>query len=882
MARKTGVSNQTQLQQFLSLYDETIPLVVPLSQELSQLWEDLLSVHLTANPLDVDHDADPILFRFFLSLFAPPPFPRCVLATMKQLRLCLRHGLIATGTPRSTHILILSSLIRFQERLTTLDSQTTPPSTQERRSFTFERYPAWRFHASYDQDSSGHFPPSYEYLSPHLMTKLHIRRQLQNRNYARIVERTGRSVAGLQPKRFAWYVRQARTLIEQFPVALVPANAGSLPLPTSDDLRLQGLPVVRRLLRLFFERRQISRARGHQDIAWKTLSSTEVQSSFLADDISDSVHRPVIKSGLHPRDNEVASSAIPDAERQELTINVIPLHPDMERVHTARAILNRSREIARCRTAVPYLYDMRVLQLSTLADLIGQLPLSASLESTSDINLIQSTITLTVLLTGQSPASVLTMSVSSGNSPSEAPIEQQSRPIHLTYLPDSHELQYFWPERWLGYAGKKDLPFLNACQHTTRDIRIPLPPPLDRLFAECHRRSPHAADSQRIVGRRFFNMPSDGQSVSEQERAVDRWLNTRGSSRQGRVSLQRLSKAFCVQATQRYGLDPVHAAYVSGQFWWHVRSPLQYTAFPADRLHTDYRAIARQFLTELEANAQATSRPACRWEGLFHGGHAMEKHSSGREGGTVWYGSRCVPEQENLQRYFQWLKKAIECLKEYEALELRVWRHNYFTLLAYHAWEYGTVSRPRVIPHINWDRVDLQGRRCLIADKESRYHEERLMVIPQTVSRLFKTLLQKVNPETLALLTEHYGRWRIPNLSELANPFGFFVEVSKKGTLAFRSLSPASIQWVLMKGRYPRDSREIQYPPNVHRHYVRSFLFNTIQSDFEAINYVMSHKHFGFEPYNVYAATDTSVLHKGLNVWLEQCLKNIGIQPVAW
>lgn len=876
----TKASYETRLRQFLKLYNETTSLAIPLSEGLHNLSARLLEFPRTRRRSSEARISDPVLFRFFLSFLSPPAFPHCILLTIRELHLCVRDLMITEGLAPRTRALITSSLKRFDQALRQVASSSAGPSPKDWRFFTQERYPVWRLYLHYKTHRTNSSYRSFRYLAPHLTRWLHIRNQLQHQSYALVAKRKGQSVFDLQAKRFAWYVRQARTLIHEFPVHRIPPKLPTRFSLSSNDPDLHDKPAARKLIRLFYERDLISRARGH--ISWKMLSATEIQATLLTDDISPSVHAPVIRVGSHPRPGDFDSSAIPKADQQEIQISVRPLHQDMERIRTARAILNRSREIARCRAAMPYLYDIRVLQIPTLADLLRRLPVSVPLDAARDSDLILSTIALTAMLTGQPPANILNMSVSQEAPPEDGAPTSHGLSGHLTYLPASRELQYFWPDKWLGYSGRNDLPFFKRCTHTTRDIRIPLPSPLDQLLAECHRRLPRSSpDASPPHGSKLFHHHLASVPQKEQERSLDRWLSQLCPPQHGRLTLRRLGRSFVIQAMQRYGMDPILAAYVAGQFWWHVRSPLQYTAFPSHRLHTTYRTITAQFLTDIDQHLTANSQ---EWptRGLFFPRiDVADEQAALGENPISWYGSRCVPETCHLQSYFNALLRAIEGLRGYEDVSLRVWRHNYFTLLTYHAWEYGTLMRPRVFPQINWNRVDLPGRRSLIADKDSQHSEERLMPIPPTASGLLETLLKQVNPDTMTMLQQRYNHWPMPKLSDLDTPFCFLVE-QQGSRLFFRSLSPSHIQWLLEKGPLRNYFPDVFYPANVHRHYVRSFLFNTIRADFEAINFAMSHKHFGFEPYNVYAGTDTAALHQNMTAWLEQSIQETGIRNIDW
>ncbi len=877
------------VQQVLAIYGVDKSMAIGLPADLVPLHRDLLTVPPSRSIFKIDPAVDPVLFELFLALFSPPPFPHCMRDTLAQLGLCLRHALDVARTARATQACVASSLKRFKDRLDTLTASRRAPSPKECRSFTHARYPVWNFHAAFSPQASTRIKPSYALLAPHLTTYLHILNHRQHQRYDYVSTVRQKPTTNLRIKRLAWYARQARQLVQRFPDRLVPAKRPVKHLLLT-DARIDRVAGLRPLLdRFACEPRSLGR--GHDSIQWSHLSQAAHSSSFLSTD-SDS-HDGInarVRVGTHQHSNASEDAALSDAERQDLEIEVPPLHPDMARVESTRAILNRSREIARSRMALPGSYDRRILQLSTLGQLLRQLPLSVPLETIPAQDLVRCTAVWTALLTGQPPASVLSMTVA-GPDPGPKPDHSDTpRSIHLTYSPDHNELRYDFPAKWRGYSEKDTYPFLKACVRTTEKIRLPLPPPLDCLYAECVRRGAGEStgpEDQRAT-RPLLSVDTLPGTSPTQEKAVDRWLKTLTTTRQGPVTLRRLAQSFSVHATQRYGLDPVLAAYAAGQFWWHIRAPLQYTAFPASRLEGDYRATVAQFLHDLAPYVCAPPAPRW-WSVLIETRHDLPTPApvAAPEPSpmttTRWYGSRCVPDADRVRTYFQLLSEYIRILpttRNYETHpDARLMRHNYFTLYVHQAWEFGTLTRPRRMPQVNWDRVDLTGRRCLIADKDSRYREERIMVIPDTVATLVKTLLLDVNPATLAYLRDDLSL-PIPALHPLDDPFTFLVDLRPRG-LVLKSLSPTNMRWAMLQG--PDDLPALfPYPSNVHRHYVRSYLFNEIKAEFDAINFAMSHKHFGYEPYHVYAGTDSPRMWAELTRWLDRCLADLGIQALPW
>jgi hypothetical protein len=889
------VAIQEQLKPFLDLFSESIPLSLPLPQALERLRQGLLTAPCGQACSATDRAVDDPLFQLFLSLLGAPASPHWVLASEHHLAYCLSQVMSLHAVPKPVQQLIQASLTRFRDKLDRLAQIRPAPTSSCIRSFPHTKYPLWRFHMESPVYQFGPLSQGYASLAPHLVRYLYILNQIQSREYKHVGKRRAQDTEDLRVKRFEWYVRQARQLVHQFPDELLPI---SFPYGVNRLLAhpcIKAKPALRRLITLFFVKNPLSLPRGHDPITWHPLNPSAIAASFLGDVSAppDGI-QPRIAVGTHPRPTDFDSAAIPEAEFQECLVDVPPLHPDMTRVDSARPILRRHREIARSRIAVPGTYDLRILQLSTMGTLLRHLPLADPLGHTNSHDLVRCTITLLVALTGQAPASVLTLSVADVEPCPGNDSDPNPSTVRLTYLPHSNEIQYYFPRDWTGYSGMDDLPFLAHCISTTRDIRLPLPPPLGRLLAECHRRW-IACQSQKASPDQtpeLFGIDDFPEFLRDRETALDRWLNELTPTRQGPVTLQRLAKSFSVHATQRYGLDPVLAAYVAGQFWWHVRSPLQYTAFPAARLTEDYHATVRQYLHDLDHYVMQ-GESVMGWsswasaDGKNHASPVEVSPQAPAPATSHWHGSRCVPHNSKLQIYFATLKEIIKVLATCTTRFARLWRHNYFTLYVYQAWLFGTLTRPRAVPEINWNRVDLERRRCLIADKNTRYSEERLMVIPPTVAILLETLVRQVNPSTVQLLSTQAPPGD-PVLDPLSNPFAFCVKFStdRKGRVRdslYASLSPSHIQYLHEEGPASKFLSPLYpYPPNVHRHYVRSYLFEKAKADFEAINYAMSHKHFGYEPYHVYAGTETRSLHRSLADWLKPCLADLGIEPIPW
>lgn len=245
----------------------------------------------------------------------------------------------------------------------------------------------------------------------------------------------------------------------------------------------------------------------------------------------------------------------------------------------------------------------------------------------------------------------------------------------------------------------------------------------------------------------------------------------------------------------------------------------------------------------------------------------------------VWYGSRCVPQLAVLVAFFVALRQQLECCTQSRhTLREHIDYHNLFSLYTYAATEFATALRPRLIPPITTQTVDAEFTSFIVADKDSTFTEERVSVLPLTVQTLLRDVQKRANPVILTRLRTS-SRVDINGLQKLNGALIFFVAPETK---SIRPLEPHRI--IQLLDHFPSLRTLWPFPPNVHRHYMRSRLFNNehIQFDFEFINLFMGHKHFAHEPFHSHAWSDIPLANQILSEQLELCLSEIGIVPLRF
>lgn len=242
----------------------------------------------------------------------------------------------------------------------------------------------------------------------------------------------------------------------------------------------------------------------------------------------------------------------------------------------------------------------------------------------------------------------------------------------------------------------------------------------------------------------------------------------------------------------------------------------------------------------------------------------------------AWHGSRCVPTTTAVRAFVRALEAELRRLSHCKTLLEHMAYHNLFTLYVYVITEFATALRPRVIPPLTAQTVDTHSGLVLIADKDSQFTEERLAILPPTALIVLRDLQHVANPALLKRLCAS-SRVDKDGLGKLNDPMFYFIDPETKDIHAF-----GCSRFARVLAGYPDLRAQWPFPPNVHRHFVRAWLFNRARLPFEVINYVMGHKHFCHEPFHVHSSTQIRDLHAVLADELERVLSIIGVTPVRF
>lgn len=835
------------------------PLCEELNAEISNSWTS-----------EEDARLDRVMFTVFAALFSPPPDARAIVAILTPLQMCWGQLYELCRLGQSTRTALSTSFDRFRVAIQRIANRYSNSQVSTSAS-PHRSYPVYRFHLD---SSSLH---SYRALGLYTAIQIYRIHLIRDLRYTECVLQ-GRDIKDLPNACLARSARIARELLRRCEgclasdTTIVRDKLGPEYFTSSDVYTALYPNLIRPLFRIV----RIG-ARGRKPLTSPTGNASpptprrpnnaQNSQSELPEDAGSKLIRTVTTRRSARNEDR---TAIPKGELQTQKLQVPEPYPNAHRDAVVRAILNRTYETARAKSALPPLYDIRVMQLTEYVELFRRLPLAIPLETTSTADLIRSAIVLLSALMGHDASVTLTITADYHDDPSQMQLKDSEDTVHLVFHPGTESLYYLFPKEFLGYLGTDDHPFLQYCIPTSRLIQIPLFPPVNVLLSELatrQRRLIRTAEHDSALG--LFAHPELPSETKSFVRHIDNWLQALAPSyRPNRWSLSRLSQSFQVHATRRFGVDAILAFYISCRRHWSVVSPSQYMAFPRERLFRAISNLQSGWSDILSKSGISWFTPTPQQATAFPAASLPDS--------DVWHGSRCVAQLQYLVRYFGALCHQLEQPWDDTDLRQLIDHHALFTLLAFRAWEFGTAMRPQRVPLVNPTTVDSSQRLTLLADKDSQYTEERFAMAPTLSTELMHVLRDEANPALFeGLFSLGPIDWK--SYRKLQNGMFFFVDPQTK-----RFLPPKPSVLAQVQARFPSLAALYPYPPNIHRHLATTMLMNEYEADFELRNLFLGHKHFGHEPLHCYSGTDLLTALRILSTLLNHCLEQIGIRLVRW
>lgn len=341
-----------------------------------------------------------------------------------------------------------------------------------------------------------------------------------------------------------------------------------------------------------------------------------------------------------------------------------------------------------------------------------------------------------------------------------------------------------------------------------------------------------------------------------------RYVNAAFQRYRLRITLARIRSSFQPLYCDRFGLDAVIACHVSGRDHHRLYgSQLHYTHVPHQKLAEQYLNAYDIVDTHIRKNLSE-----CVERGLIF--DSFEEVDSvktvvPRVSGFAGYGSPYIPEES-------YLRKMIETLKDKIRTETDVLvRHNLYVIYCYLGTQFVTGLRPRKDPATGWIHVNSKTGTILINDKlSSKYREERILPLPGVLLRLLSNMRAGYDALQKNIRWHYVISWQEDRAGQT------FYLIDSEGL--FKSFTTKDmILWLDKIGIiYP-------FPPNMPRHYLRTYLYGAEISN-ELADIWMGHQHDGREAMNL---TSSVIFSEAVNLclpYIEKMFASLGFGDVPY
>ncbi|MFA5073199.1 MAG: hypothetical protein WC539_04810 [Nitrospirota bacterium] len=301
-----------------------------------------------------------------------------------------------------------------------------------------------------------------------------------------------------------------------------------------------------------------------------------------------------------------------------------------------------------------------------------------------------------------------------------------------------------------------------------------------------------------------------------------------------KITLPRIASSFQPLYHHRYGLDPIIACHISG------KDRQRLFGAQMHYIYVEHKKLAKAYLAtfnEVDFNIRRNLN-LCIKNKLIK----AELKPFGRDKLDVTlddhfygYGSPFIPKNEYIVKIIKTLRKAVE--NEEDIVD----RHNLYTIYIYLGLQFATALRPRNKPQLPWTRFNSMAGTLLIKDKLSeRFREERLLPLPRVILALVNNLKSGLNAlEDFVLrninMKEQHDRTKM---------MIFFID--EKGRFI-----PFTIKDMIE--RLKKIGIDYTLPPNMPRHYCRSYLHDRVSADLSDI--WMGHQHLGREVMSIISSS---------------------------
>lgn len=328
-----------------------------------------------------------------------------------------------------------------------------------------------------------------------------------------------------------------------------------------------------------------------------------------------------------------------------------------------------------------------------------------------------------------------------------------------------------------------------------------------------------------------------------------------------KITLARIASSFLPLYHHRYGLDPILGCHISG------KDRQRLFGAQMHYIYIEHKTLANAYLrtfNEVDLNIRKNFNH-CAKIGLIKAKikpAIRENQEETQDSHFPGYGSPFIPKDDYLSSMIKILREAVGNEKDL------VLRHNLYTIYTYLGLQFAAALRPRNKPQLPWSRFNSMAGTILIKDKQSvKYREERLLPLPRVMLSLVANLRSG-----LSTLEDHITRHiNMRDQRDNTNIMIFFID--ERGRVI-----PFTIQEMLTK--LNKIGIDYSLPPNMPRHYCRSYLYTRVSNDLADI--WMGHQHLGREVMSIISSAVFADAARICSPHIDTMMAEIGFVETAY
>ena len=403
----------------------------------------------------------------------------------------------------------------------------------------------------------------------------------------------------------------------------------------------------------------------------------------------------------------------------------------------------------------------------------------------------------------------------------------------------------------------KTAPKPGLCLSTSKKTYIPVPAQIAALFPPD------------IIENKYVFSYLDGDKVKRlNSDAIFEFLadvNNSFKLYNPKITLPKIISSFQTLYQHRYGLDPIIACHISGKDHQRLyKTQMHYIHVPHETLAKAYLHTFNTVNLSIRQNlTQCIRSKLIQTDSKTAPQVVNEKLNVIQDDHTEGYGSPFIPLKGYINNLLGTLQTNIN--NEQDLIN----RHNLYTIYTYLGLQFATALRPRKNPDVPINRFNSRAGTILINDKVSEiYREERLVPLPPVILYVITELITGIKK-----MQEYIQRNLIlSDQSDKAQNMFFFIDKSGR-------FIPFTVKGML--SRLAAIGVDYNLPPNMPRHYLRTYLYYLDISN-DVADIWMGHQHLGRETMSIISSTVFADAVKICLPRIEKMMKHIGFFNIAY